>query len=320
MSPLVSVIIPCYNIASFLEESVDSILAQSFENLECILVDDGSTDNTQEIATRLINKDSRVRYFHKENGGAASARNHGARHAQGKWVFLLDGDDRMYPDTIEIQLEKARDAGLSDKVVVYSDFEVAWQDEDGNIYKTFVNELKQMTKTELLARIMSWESGPTMPLSPINTLLSKDIFDTISYDESFGGWEEINFFIDILLTEETSFLYAPTISAVYRIHQTNSTANRELMFHSYIKFLGTQYNKDPALVQHCLTIGPLLERAILRRDREKFSTLINLLESTRIPAYFTKYKIRISNPSILKIAYTVRAVLPIRKITRLFAK
>jgi glycosyltransferase involved in cell wall biosynthesis len=317
MTPVVSVNIPSYNGARYLEESAGSVLSQSFTNLECLIVDDGSTDNTRDVATRLANRDPRVRYFHKENGGAASARNFGVRQSRGDWVYMLDSDDWMHEDTLKIQLDRARDAGATGKTVVYSDFEVAWQDTDGQTYKTFVNELHQMTKAELIARIMSYESGPTMPLSPINTLLSRDIFDAISYDEEFGAWEEINFAIDILLMDDTKFLYAPAVAAVYRIHQSNSTADRERMFQNYIKFLTTQYKKDPALLQHCVTIGPMVEKAILDRDKNKFNTLVDLLASTGVPAYFTRRKIRIANPALLKLAYTARTVLPVKKIKRL---
>lgn len=96
--PLVSIIIPCYNQAEFLPESVGSVLAQYFEDWECIIVNDGSPDNTSEVAKQLMNADSlsRIRLIEQENKGLAS-RNTGVRAARGSFILLLDADDMLHP-------------------------------------------------------------------------------------------------------------------------------------------------------------------------------------------------------------------------------
>ena len=91
--PLVSVIIPVYNSEKTLKKCIDSILYQSFKDFELILVDDGSSDFSPTICDDYAAKDSRVRTFHKENGGVSSARNLGLDKAQGKWVAFIDSDD-----------------------------------------------------------------------------------------------------------------------------------------------------------------------------------------------------------------------------------
>jgi glycosyltransferase involved in cell wall biosynthesis len=91
--PLVTVIIPVYNSEKTLRKCVDSILYMSFKDIELILVDDGSSDFSPTICDDYAAKDSRVRTFHKENGGVSSARNLGLDKAQGKWVVFIDSDD-----------------------------------------------------------------------------------------------------------------------------------------------------------------------------------------------------------------------------------
>ncbi len=101
MEALVTIVIPIYNVGKYLEECVGSVKAQTFSNIEILLVDDGSTDGSSEICDRLAEGDERVRVIHKENGGAASARNLGIYEAKGKYVMFLDGDDWLDKDTVK---------------------------------------------------------------------------------------------------------------------------------------------------------------------------------------------------------------------------
>ncbi len=93
MSMKISVIIPAYNVENYLPICVESVLHQTYRNIETILVDDGSSDTSGEICDRYANSDSRVIVIHKENGGLSEARNTGIEHATGDYVLFLDGDD-----------------------------------------------------------------------------------------------------------------------------------------------------------------------------------------------------------------------------------
>lgn len=93
MSILLSIIVPVYNVGSFLPKCINSIISQTFTDFELILVDDGSTDNSVEICDAAAKKDSRVRVIHKENGGVVSARKAGLSVAVGKYAGYVDGDD-----------------------------------------------------------------------------------------------------------------------------------------------------------------------------------------------------------------------------------
>lgn len=114
--PQVSVIVPVYNAEKYLGECVDSILAQTMQDLECILVDDGSTDSSPAICDTYAEKDCRVKVIHKANGRAASARNAGMKIAQGTYIAFVDADDWISSDMYEKMLATGADVCLCDYV------------------------------------------------------------------------------------------------------------------------------------------------------------------------------------------------------------
>lgn len=114
----VSIVVPCYKQACFLNQSLGSVLGQSFQNWECIVVDDGSPDNTEEVAKEWCAKDARFRYVYKTNGGVCNARNTGIEHAVGKWILPLDADNYLAPDYLRQAVEVMK--ADNDIGIVYS--------------------------------------------------------------------------------------------------------------------------------------------------------------------------------------------------------
>lgn len=104
--PLISVIVPVYNVEKYLNECIDSLLNQSYHNLEIILVDDGSTDSSPAICDDYANKDKRVKALHMKNGGQATARNSGIDICTGEYIFFIDSDDYIEKDTIQFLYNK----------------------------------------------------------------------------------------------------------------------------------------------------------------------------------------------------------------------
>lgn len=101
MTPLISVIVPVYNVDKFLPQCIESIIGQTYENLEIILVDDGAKDNSGKICDEYATKDSRIKVIHKENAGVAEARNTGIRNIKGEYFCFVDGDDYVHKDYVE---------------------------------------------------------------------------------------------------------------------------------------------------------------------------------------------------------------------------
>ena len=109
MSPTISIISPVYNAEPFIEKCIDSILGQTYEDWELILVDDGSPDNAGVICDKYAAKDKRIRVIHKENGGVSAARQTGLNEAEGEYVIHVDPDDWVEPEMLEELLLKAKE-------------------------------------------------------------------------------------------------------------------------------------------------------------------------------------------------------------------
>ena len=101
MDSIVSIIIPCYNKAQFLGETLDSVAVQSYPNIEVVVVDDDSPDNTREVVEIYKGKMTNLVYIHQANQGPSAARNNGIRASRGEYVMALDADDRLAPTYVE---------------------------------------------------------------------------------------------------------------------------------------------------------------------------------------------------------------------------
>ena len=118
ISGKVSVIIPVYNAENYISECLESIICQTYKNIEIILVNDGSTDNSAKICKTYADLDERIKYIEKENGGVSSARNIGIENAQGKYDLFVDSDDWIKKETIEILVENSDDCDIVEFNVV----------------------------------------------------------------------------------------------------------------------------------------------------------------------------------------------------------
>ena len=126
MNELVSIIMPSYNTGKFIQETLDSVFAQTYTNWEIIIVDDCSTDNTDEIVGAI--QDERIRYFKNEkNSGAAISRNRALCEARGKWIAFLDSDDLWHPTKLEKQIRFMEENGYHFSYTNYVEV-----DDDGN--------------------------------------------------------------------------------------------------------------------------------------------------------------------------------------------
>lgn len=105
MTPLVSIIVPCYNYGHYLVEALDSVISQTYKEWECIIVNDGSTDHTEEVALSFCELDNRFKYIFQENQGVVAARNSALQIAKGKYILPLDGDDKIHSRYIEKGIE-----------------------------------------------------------------------------------------------------------------------------------------------------------------------------------------------------------------------
>ena len=132
-NPIVSVIIPAYNVEKYIRNAIDSVLGQTYKDIEIIVVDDGSTDGTKKSLEPYI-KDNKIIYLYQNNRGLSGARNSGIKTAKGEYIALLDADDLFYPSKIEKQLiymENNKDCDFC-----YCDVRFFKEEEPDNILKS----------------------------------------------------------------------------------------------------------------------------------------------------------------------------------------
>ena len=131
LSKMVSVIIPVYKVENYIRECVDSVLAQTYTDLEIILVDDGSPDNCGQICDEYAARDSRVRVIHKENGGLSDARNAGLDIARGKYIYFVDSDDYIKKEAVEYLVKRCEQENAD---IVYCNAETVYEDFEDQDY------------------------------------------------------------------------------------------------------------------------------------------------------------------------------------------
>lgn len=120
MEELISVVVPIYKVEKYLAKCIESIMGQSYRNIELILVDDGSPDSCPQICDEYKSKDSRIRVIHKQNGGLSDARNEGLKIATGEWITFIDSDDYVGKDFLKILYEIAKQSKADISICDYS--------------------------------------------------------------------------------------------------------------------------------------------------------------------------------------------------------
>ena len=227
--PLVSVIIPVYNVEEYLEEAVLSVCKQTYKNLEIILVNDGSTDKSPEICNHLALTDKRIRVIHKENGGLSSARNTGIKSAIGKYLFFIDSDDLIEKETIETLLNNF--SNYNDIGIVSSPCFISYDNGIRTIYKQEWN-----IKTD---RIISYNNFCKSTLlqeschSACCKLYKKELFRNIKFREGKRN-EDTLFMFDlshIMELQKLNMLEIPNHFYLYRVNRDSISRNKQNPLH-----------------------------------------------------------------------------------------
>lgn len=190
--PQLSVIMPAYNCASFIEEALASIFSQGIDDLEVVLVDDGSTDGTPDIAAAV---DPRVKVFRNDHGGPASARNLAVANARSDWLAFLDADDIWLPGKLAAQLQYLTDH--PDARIVYGGFKFWHADASG--YFPPAASIDRSMQEGITPELSGW-IYPELLLDShihiITAIIHRNVFDTVNgFDGSFGKGSDYDFWI-----------------------------------------------------------------------------------------------------------------------------
>lgn len=206
--PIVSVIVPVYNAEKYIERCVDSIMGQTFKDIELLLIDDGSIDKSGILCDDIALKDKRIKVIHQENGGVSVARNRGIECSKGEWLIFVDADDWIEISMIERMLamveDQKGDIGICSFYFEYK---------DNTKLCTIPN--KQTTIKELLKEAMQLEGIDEILCSPCNKIYKKDIIEK----------NQIRFESDIKFGEDFIF------NTRYFVHTTRIIIENTPLYH-----------------------------------------------------------------------------------------
>lgn len=187
-NPLISIIIPVYNLGKYLPKCIDSVLAQTYKNIEIIPVDDGSTDNSANVLKEYAKSDSRIKAVFKKNGGVSSARNSGIENSCGEYIYFLDGDDWLEADAIEKLLADSFDFDVIQGAHVES------YDDGREILPTEFNCGSLGEKNEIIGAYFL----NIIQESCCNKLFKKSVIGDIRFDNSLAVSEDSKFTYTVL--------------------------------------------------------------------------------------------------------------------------
>src|SRR5205823_6424932 len=222
----VSVIIPCYNQAHFLHEAIESVLAQTYSNREIIVVNDGSTDSTAEVAGRY----SAVRHIYQENAGPSAARNTGLKQTSGEYLVFLDADDRLLPEALEVGVNCLREhpecafaSGFCRRVVA-----------DGSLLgKPEQLCIARDHYLEFLRRNYIW--------CPSSVIYRRSVLETVKgFNTSLGRAEDYDLFLRI--TKDHPIFCHSQFVADYRLHNSSRSADHASMLQDTLSALNAQWD------------------------------------------------------------------------------
>ncbi|MBP6410372.1 MAG: glycosyltransferase family 2 protein [Pseudarcicella sp.] len=291
MTDKVSIIIPCYNQAKYLPKTLESVLNQTYINWECIMIDDGSLDDTAKIAKEWTEKDSRFMYFKQDNQGLSSTRNNGLDRASGEWIQFLDSDDIIHPD----KLSKSISAKVD---VCISNFRM-FKEEVNNKVSSHCKLKKEMFNLESLLK--DWDKTFTIPIHC--ALFKSTLIDKTRFNVNLKAKEDWLFWIDIFL-KNPSVEYVDEKYAYYRLHDKSMTSDSQKMLGNLPIVYSLIYERLESKVH----IEIIYKRAIdeLKSANERLFDLIGASDVHKELLSYKKYKEKYYNTWYRKLFYTFK--------------
>ena len=211
----VSIVIPVYNAEKYLDECINSALNQTFQDIEIIAVDDGSTDNSPKILKKYSDK---IKIITKTNGGTATALNAGINKATGEWIKWLSADDALYPNAVKELILEAEKLQNKKNVILYSNYDKI--DSSGEVIKQFIeSNYNDMNSFDFNVILLDHFIG-----NGTTCLIHKSAFNKYGYfDEKIGFQEDYELWLRFCLQFNCRLHLIPKILAKYRIHEKQLT-------------------------------------------------------------------------------------------------
>lgn len=211
---LISIIVPVYNVAPYLSRCIETILSQTYQNIEILLIDDGSTDDSPKICDEYAIIDKRIKVIHKTNGGVSSARNLGVKISNGVYIAFVDSDDTIQCDYIEIMYNNAIDYNVLLSCCQLDVIEI-----DGTSRKLDEGRIGLYSKDEILKCYFSNQFIKDQMYGPYNKLIYKSLLKTITFKPYRLG-EDILFIFELL--QKCDKVYIDKLRGYHYIHREGS--------------------------------------------------------------------------------------------------
>lgn len=275
--PLITIIIPTCNRAHLISETLDSVLLQTYKNWECIIIDDGSTDNTADVVNKYIRKDSRFQYYNRPEErikGPNSCRNYGFEISKGEYVKWFDSDDFMCSNLIESQIKV-----LNEKIecvvckVAYYDFENDKKLKENKIYSN------NLIEDYLIGNIAFYISGPLWERGFLNK-------QNQLFDETIKNLDDWDFNLRMLY-QEPSIIYLDASLIKYRIHEASLSNEIGKLNFKEIQSEFKAIRKHLFLIKQNKKANPK-EVKLYLKDRYKFILRSALVENNKYKLYYLK--------------------------------
>ena len=236
---LISIIIPVYNVGKYIGRCLDSILNQTFQDFEIIAVDDGSTDRSGEICDEYAAKDSRVKVFHKINGGVSSARNVGLDNAIGEWIMFVDADDWIDGTTLEICI---KNLGAVD-VLRFSARDIYADYTRDRLIKPTENKVEYLHKVVARQTILSAWCG----------MYKKAVINACRFNELFNNGEDWLFLCRMLnQSKSVKVLNIPLYNYEHR-NESSCTSNID-------------FNKIESMFNACASVAQMVDMSVFEKS------------------------------------------------------
>ena len=217
---LISIIVPIYNVENYLRQCLDSIVSQTYQNFECLLINDGSPDNSEDICREYVDKDSRFKYFDKENGGVSSARNLGIERSGGAYITFIDSDDWVDSDYLEVLYNALIDENADIAISTYKQFNM-----DDNCYYVHSYQRgydrKVFTSEELIGSLSSLNQYDNTYIFVSCKLVSKRLLKYIHFNHCTSYGEDMEYWYKLYLTAKT-IVYENKDTYTYRTGNDSS--------------------------------------------------------------------------------------------------
>ena len=198
---LISIIIPIYNVENYLRQCLDSIMSQTHQNFECLLINDGSPDNSADICREYVEKDSRFKYFEKENGGVSSARNLGIECSRGEYITFIDSDDWVDSDYLEVLYNALIDENADISVSTYKRFEMGDNCWYVHAFQRGYDK-KVFTNKKLMDELLFLDGFDNSYRFVCGKLVRKYLLDNIAFNEMTTLGEDMEFWFKIYMVSD----------------------------------------------------------------------------------------------------------------------